>query len=73
MKSDELIGSSEIMPLMESLYRITTWRGALYHIKRHSLPLYRTANGKPQMFISEVVEHEVKAGRIVCLNDLTIR
>ena len=74
MKSDKdrLIGRKEIMPAIESLYGITSWLGAKYYIKKHNLPLHHTDSGKPMMYVQELIEFELKKGRIVSLNNLTI-
>ena len=69
---DRLIGRKEIMYAIESLYGITSWHGARYHIKKHSIPVHRTDSGKPMIYIQELIEFELKKGRRVSLNDLTI-
>ena len=76
-----LIGRKEIQPVIEKLYGITSWRGALNFIERNNMPVCRTETGKtkaghkagkPVLFIKELIEFELQNGRSITINDIII-
>ena len=75
--NDRLIGSDEILPVIQKLYRIGTWRGALNHIKKNGIPMTRTARGaregKPMIIIRDLIEYELGRGRSITVNDILIK
>jgi hypothetical protein len=75
MISGRLVGSDQILPVFEKLYGITTWRGVMGYIKRNGFPIHRTGQtqGKPLVFIRDVVEYELRNGRNVTINEITYR
>ena len=50
-----LIGRKGIMPAIEALYDIHTWRGALKFIHANNLPLRRTPSKRPMFYYHELV------------------
>lgn len=75
--ADRLIGSADILPIMKKLYGQGTWRGALNFIKQDGIPIHRTSNdprkGKPLIYISELIEHELKKGRKISVDGVHIQ
>ncbi|PKN36691.1 MAG: hypothetical protein CVU62_13235 [Deltaproteobacteria bacterium HGW-Deltaproteobacteria-2] len=75
--ANRLVGSAEILPVMKKLYGMGTWRGALYYIKREGIPIHRTADnpkeGKPFIYITELIQHELKKGRHISVDGVTIQ
>lgn len=74
---DRLIGTDEILPVMKKLYRIGTWRGAQIFIKKQGIPMTRTGcrprEGKPLIFIHDLIAHELKNGRTITVNDILMK
>jgi len=74
---DRLIGSDEILPVMKKLYRVATWRGALNVIKRNGIPTSRTGKGpregKPVIIIRDLIEHELRNGRSITIDEILIK
>lgn len=73
--SGRLVGSDQILPVFEKLYGITTWRGVRGYIERNKFPIHRTGQtqGKPLVFVRDVIEYELRNGRPITINDIEIR
>ncbi|MDD5523676.1 MAG: hypothetical protein PHV90_00400 [Smithella sp.] len=75
--ANRLVGSANIQPVFQKLYGIGTWRGCLYYIEREKIPIHRTSDepkkGKPFIYITELIEHELKKGRHISIDGVTIQ
>mgnify|MGYP006919533067 CR=1 FL=1 len=65
MHKDILIGRKEILPVIEQMYGITTWIGALKFINRNKLPLRRTPSGKPMIIMAELIKYNARYQEIM--------
>lgn len=74
---ERLIGTDEILPVIKKLYRIGTWRGAQLFIKKSGIPMCRTGSkpreGKPLIFVRDIIEHELKHGRQITVDDILLK
>jgi hypothetical protein len=57
---DRLIGRKDILPVIEELYDIHTWRGALLFIQKNKLPIRYTPAGRPFFLKSELTDYDIK-------------
>jgi hypothetical protein len=64
---NRVIGKKEILPLIEKLYDIHTWPGAIKFIRRNGLPLRRTPSGRPMFFKHELIKYDTKFQDIISL------
>ena len=55
-----IIGRKSILPVIEEMYDIHTWRGALKFIYANNLPLRRTPAGRPMFLEHELIEYDRK-------------
>lgn len=63
---DRLIGRKSILPVIEIMYDIHTWPGAIKFIRAHNLPLRRTPSGRPMFLKSELIGYDVRFQAILC-------
>jgi len=57
---DRLIGIKSILPVIEKMYGITTWKGAKKFISKRHLPLRHTQSGKPMFYTHELIKYDKK-------------
>lgn len=63
---ERIISRKDIMRIViEPMYDIHTWRGALKFIKKHKLPLRYTQSNRPFFFKHELINCDIKFQKIL--------
>jgi hypothetical protein len=62
---DRLVGRKEILPVIEKLYDIHTWQGAIKFIKTNNLPIRRTPSGRPMFLTHELIGYDHRFQNII--------
>jgi len=63
---DRIIGRRAILRVIEQMYGIKSWWGALRFIRTHHLPLRRTPSNRPMFLKHELISYDAKYQELFC-------